>query len=91
MSSVRNHPPQTPPENNSGLRPHGCTAIVLWPCADCYLDSQDTQEEECQEGNSVLFDGVRRLRNRCVGGPVQRVHTLPKPELNFFSQDEPLL
>jgi hypothetical protein len=26
---------------------------------------QDSAKEECQEGHSVLFDGVRRKWNRC--------------------------
>lgn len=32
-----------------------------------FFTDQDQAQEECQEGYSILLDGVRRLRNWYVG------------------------
>ena len=41
-----------------------------------YVSDQDSKEEECQEGDSVLSDGVRCFRNRC-GSPAH----MPREEI----------
>lgn len=43
--------------------------------ANDVIDAQDSQEEECQEGNPVLSDGLRCLRNRYVhAAPLPTIH-----------------
>jgi len=37
---------------------------VARPTADLFGTDQDEAQEECQEGNSVLSDGLRCFRNR---------------------------
>jgi len=57
MSSVRLSPKHPPLETISLSR----TSHTPSASANNAIDAQDSQEEECQEGNPVLPDGLRRF------------------------------
>lgn len=66
MSSVRPPVPPWHPAQHPPACPRTNASIAAGACADTPPDAQNPQEEECQEGDPILSDGMRRLRHRYV-------------------------